>query len=540
MQAFAELLDRLLLTPARNQKIAHLTRYFAEVPDPDRGWALAALTGNINIATVKPAMIREAISTRMDPELFRLSYDYVGDLAETVSLAWPETQRANRTPPLAEVIETLSHATKADARAHVEHLLSGLQPRERWALIKLVTGGLRVGVSARLTRLALAEFGRVDVTDIEDIWHGLEPPYESLFKWLEGRGDKPAPDVSAAFRPVMLAHALIEKNAREDDLLSVAPDISPKEFAAEWKYDGIRVQAVADGDTRRLYSRTGDEISESFPDIIAALGFNAAIDGELLIRRRGESVGSFSDLQKRLGRKRVPKKLLQDFPAFIRAYDVLMIDGLDLRSLPFSDRRKHLDGFIDNLSTDRIDLSPMIHFRDLSDLNELREMPPSPEIEGVMLKRWDSPYLAGRPKGYWYKWKRAPYLIDVVLMYAQRGHGKRSGLYSDFTFGVWHEVDGENRLTPVGKTYFGFTDAELKKIDAYVRGNTIDRYGPVRSVTATQDEGLVFEVAFEGLSRSTRHKSGLAMRFPRINRIRSDKPPHEADRLATLEAMLTD
>ena len=229
---------------------------------------------------------------------------------------------------------------------------------------------------------------------------------------------------------------------------------------------------------------------------------------------------------------------METHPAFIRAYDLLVHDDQDLRQLTFRARRDRLERFIGALESDRIDLSPLVAIADIEQLEHARNHPPAPEIEGLMLKRWDSVYEAGRPRGPWFKWKRDPFLIDAVLLYAQRGHGKRSGVYSDFTFGVWRTVDGIDELTPVGKSYFGFTDDELKRLDKFVRENTIERFGPVRSVTANAEDGLVLEVAFEGLQRSTRHKSGLAMRFPRIHRIRWDKPTREADRLETLEALL--
>ena len=253
-------------------------------------------------------------------------------------------------------------------------------------------------------------------------------------------------------------------------------------------------------------------------------------------------MASFADLQQRLNRKSVTDRLLADFPAGIRAYDLLSVGSEDTRALPFAQRRTRLEAFVGALKTSRIDLSPIQPFATWAELAELRRQPPpgDPSLaEGLMLKRWDSLYEAGRPKGPWFKWKRDPFLIDAVLMYAQRGHGKRSSFYSDYTFGVWAQaVDGSRVLTPVGKAYFGFTDEELKEIDKYVRDHTVDRYGPVRAVRADVRQGLVFEVAFEGLQRSTRHKSGVAMRFPRISRIRWDKPAGEADELATLERML--
>ncbi|WP_340694150.1 cisplatin damage response ATP-dependent DNA ligase [Hyphomonas sp.] len=540
MQAFADLLDRLVLTPARNGKLRLMGDYFAAAPDPDRGYALGAITGDLDIPNVKPAMIRALMDGRMDPELFALSYDYVGDLAETVSLVWPEVRGANRTPPLSDIVETLTAAPRAEASKLVAGWLNGLDATGRWAFLKLLTGGLRIGVSARLAKLALAQFGDKDVTDIEDIWHGLAPPYESLFAWLEGRADKPAPDIAAPFRPVMLAHPLVPKADRDTPDAVDPALITAETFAAEWKYDGVRVQASAAGGARRIYTRTGDDISHAFPDVVAAMEFDGTVDGELLVRNADGTVAPFNALQQRLNRETVSKRQLETHPAFIRAYDLLQDGMRDLRGEAFRERRIRLEAFVLGIESDRFDLSPLVPITTLAALDDARLDPPAPEIEGVMLKRWDSAYLAGRPKGLWYKWKRDPYLVDAVLMYAQRGHGKRSSFYSDFTFGVWHDEDGEDRLTPVGKAYFGFTDEELKQLDAFVRANTIDRFGPVRSVTANKETGVVLEVAFEALQRSPRHKSGLAMRFPRINRIRWDKPTAEADRIETLAAMLPD
>lgn len=533
MQAFAALLDRLVITPQRNGKLQLIADYCAAAPDPDRGYAIAAITRDLDIAFVKPAMLRALVTERVDPVLFELSYNYVGDLAETISLVWPGTRGANRTPPLSEVVESLQGASRADAPKLVSHYLDILSPPERWALIKLATGGLRIGVSARLAKTALAKFGNVDVTEIEELWHGLEPPYEELFAWLEGQAEKPVSAALAPFRPVMLAHPIDE----EKDL----PGIDPDAFAAEWKWDGIRVQAVSESDgenrTRRLYSRTGEDISAAFPDIVNAMDFDAAIDGELLVCGPASddfTVRSFGDLQQRLNRKTVSKKLLGSHPAFIRAYDLLTHDGEDLRGLSFLERRARLEQLIADIRPERFDLSPLIAFDNLDALTAARADPPSDAIEGLMLKRKSAPYVAGRPKGEWWKWKRDPYLIDAVMMYAQRGHGKRSSFYSDYTFGVWRE----DEIVPVGKAYFGFTDEELKQLDKFVRDNTVERFGPVRQVAFGADKGLVLEIAFEGLNRSTRHKSGVAMRFPRIHRIRWDKPAAEADRLETLEAML--
>jgi DNA ligase-1 len=533
MKAFARLLDRLSFSPQRNVKLTLLADYLRAAPDPERGWALASLTGELRFDEAKPAMIRKAIEARLDPMLFALSYDFVGDLAETVALAWPSKAGANAEPELPEVVDTLRSASRREVPQLLERWLDALDADGRWALLKLLTGGLRVGVSARLAKQALANLGGVEVGEIEELWHGQSPPYEDLFAWLEGRGEKPSADAPARFRPVMLAQALDEV----DDF----PKLDPADYAAEWKWDGIRVQAVNERGQRRLYSRTGDDIGKSFPDVLAALDFEGALDGELLVLRDGR-IGGFGELQQRLNRKTASADLIAQYPAGIRAYDLLLDGADDIRRLPFTERRKRLEAFVARLHCPHIDLSPLQPFTDWADLRRLRAQPPKGDAEraeGLMLKRWDSIYEAGRPKGPWFKWKRDPHLVDAVLMYAQRGHGKRSGFYSDFTFGVWRpDENGVPALTPVGKAYFGFTDEELLKLDKFVRDNTLERFGPVRSVRADRDFGLVLEIAFEGLQRSTRHKSGVAMRFPRINRIRWDKPAREADTLAELEKIL--
>lgn len=542
MRAFAELLDRLSLTASRNAKLVLVRDYLKATPDPDRGWALAALTGDLTFTAAKPALIRKAVEGRVDPVLFGWSYDYVGDLAETVALLWPSPAdyRPNREPELAEVVDALLRAKRGEVQLLIEGWLDALKPKGRWALLKLVTGGLRIGLSARLAKTAAAmirpaaiaqppdpdgdeaqtALTAVDVSDIEEVWHAVDPPYADLFAWLEGRAERPSPDAPGRFRPVMLAVAI-------DEAVDF-PKLSPADYAAEWKWDGIRVQAVREGGVARLYSRTGDEISAAFPDVMEGLDFDGAIDGELLVLRDGRPA-PFGDLQQRLNRKAVDAKLMAAHPAGVLAYDLLAWNGEDLRALPLAERRARLEALVDAHPGDRLRLSPLVDYASWEALGRLRADPPvGAAAEGLMLKRWDSPYLAGRPKGPWFKWKRDPHVIDAVLMYAQRGHGKRSSFYSDYTFGVWTD---EGALTPVGKAYFGFTDEELKQLDKFVRDHTVDRFGPVRSVRAERDFGLVLEIAFEGLQRSSRHKSGVAMRFPRVSRIRWDKPAREADTL---------
>jgi DNA ligase-1 len=531
MERFAALLDALVYTRSRNGKLAQLGEYLRRTPDPNRGWALAALTDGLDFPAVKPAAIRDLIVQRVDPVLVALSRDYVGDSAETTSLLWPEPENETAPPPtVAEAVASLSAMTRTSVARELPELLDRLDANGRYALLKLATGAMRIGISARLAKVAFAQAFDVAIDDVEEYWHGQVAPYPELFAWAAGGA--PPPDNSALplFRPFMLAHPL-------DD---TAVDLG--DYAAEWKWDGIRVQLVHVNDETRVFSRTGDDISRTFPEIAGALPFPAVLDGELLVRgahQGGEAGGaaSFNALQQRLGRKLVAKKLLEDYPAFVRLYDVLILEGEDFRPHAWEQRRTMLEQIMSRLDPRRFDLSQLIEAASFEDLAAIRGRARDDAIEGVMLKRRDSPYLAGRRTGLWYKWKRDPLLVDCVLMYAQRGSGKRSSFYSDFTFGCWDgDPDQGAELLPVGKAYFGFTDEELKWLDAYVRRNTVNRFGPVRET----DKTLVLEVAFDSIHESKRHKSGLAMRFPRISRIRRDKPAHEADRIATLRTMLRD
>ncbi len=540
MQHFATLLDALAYMPSRNGKLRLIADYLDHAPDPDRGYGLAALTGDLSFTAAKAGMIKELVATRVDPALFGWSYDFVGDLAETVALIWPAPTGINHPPPgLAEVVEGLASAKRGTVPALLSGWLDNLDATGRWALLKLITGGLRIGVSARMAKTALVDWAKArgvaaSVEEVEELWHGLSPPYAPLFDWLTGQAGKPDVTDTGGFRPMMLAHPLEESDIQA---------LRPADYRAEWKWDGIRVQLVARGtpDGARLYSRTGDEIAGTFPDLAAHMGFHAVLDGELLVARDGR-IAPFNDIQQRLNRKRVTASMLRDFPAWVRLYDMLFDGEEDLRALPFDERRRRLEDWFVRTRPPGMDLSPLVPFTDWDHLAHLRlsardQGVEDGAIEGLMLKRGDSAYIGGRPKGPWFKWKRGPLTADCVLMYAQRGHGKRSSFYSDYTFGAWRGTPGEGgELVPVGKAYFGFTDAELVEIDRWVRNHTTNRFGPVREVAP----GLVFEVAFDSVHRSTRHKSGIAMRFPRVSRLRWDKPAAEADRLEILERMVVE
>jgi DNA ligase-1 len=518
MKRFAQLLELLALTPSRNRKLQALTQYFRETPDPDRGYALAVLTGALTFRNVKPQLLRETVLREVDETLFAMSYDYVGDLGETIALIWPHHGETGDLPSLTDLIELFNTTSKSELPKLIASLLTRAEINERWALVKLATGALRIGVSARLAKTALAEMSGKDLQEIEEVWHGLKVPYWDLFAWLDGRAERPDIDHAARFHPLMLSNPIDE----EKDL----GKLDPKDFSAEWKWDGIRVQLVLGEGTASLFSRTGDDIAAAFPDIVENVSGQAVLDGELLVGHNFEA-GSFNDLQQRLNKKVASAKHLKDSPAFIRVYDMLFDGREDIRTLPWTERRKRLEAWLQANPQTRLNLSPVLPFSDWDDLARQRRQGADEQgHEGVMLKLRSSPYVPGRPKGYWFKWKRDPNVVDAVLMYAQRGHGKRSSFYSDYTFGVWKG----NEIVPIGKAYFGFTDEELKQLDKWIRANTIQAFGPVREVR----KELVFEVAFDSAQESARHKSGVALRFPRINRIRWDKPATEA---GTLEDM---
>jgi DNA ligase-1 len=525
MIAFAALIERLTLTPGRLAKLALMRRFFETESDPDRGWALAALAGELKFTAAKAGLIRQVAEARTDPTLFAWSYDFVGDLAETAALIWQAGEAAHP-PSLTEIVQTLATRPKTELPGILAGWLDASDADVRYAILKLITGALRVGASARLAKTALADFAGargvvVAADDIEEVWHGLQPPYTELFEWLEGRAGPPDPADAPVFRPPMLAHPLEE------------PDIAALDanaYAAEWKWDGIRVQLVATRGGRRVYSRGAEDISAAFPEILAAMDFHAVLDGELLVVRNAQ-IAPFADLQQRLNRKSPNATMLRDFPAAIRVYDILFDGTDDLRTQNFAARRARLETWLEQTRPALMELSPLIPFATMAELGEIRAGARAASIEGLMLKRFDSPYVPGRPRGLWWKWKRDPLTIDAVMMYAQRGHGKRSSFYSDYTFGLWRE-DGE--LVPVGKAYSGYTDQELEKLDRWIRNHTTGRFGPVREV----ERGLVLEIAFDAVQRSTRHKSGVALRFPRVARLRWDKPAAEADPLGVLTRLL--
>jgi DNA ligase 1 len=526
MRAFAALLDGLAFAQSPNRKMALLARYFHNTPDPDRGWGLAALTDGIPARLALRRFLVERASRSIDPLLYKLSRDYVGDTAETIALLWPQGDSEQDDLRLHTVISAMNAATPSLQAQMLGQCLDGLDTCGRRALLKLLGGRLRVGVTASLVRTCLGESFDKGVADIDGLWHALNPPYEDLFAWLEGQADKPDTQGKAVFHPVMLAHSIGEA----DWVKMTAGDV-----AAEWKWDGIRVQIAARGGDVRMFSRRGDDLARAFPEIRSSfLTLDCVVDGELLVMRAGE-IARFGDLQQRLNRQRVSARLLKANPAHVRLYDLLFDGQEDLRSHTFVVRRQRLEDWHSKHRPPLTDLSALIPFQSFVDLKTLWSAVGRAGVEGLMLKRKLGPYRAGRADGEWFKWKRAAQTLDCVLMYAQRGSGQRSSLYCDYTFGVWCSGEGGKlELVPVGKACAAFSAMDLQQLDVWIRGHTRERFGPICAV----QPGIVLEVACDDVQPSTRHKSGVAMRFPRIHRIRWDKPAPEADTLKTVLGLI--
>ncbi|MDK2763088.1 cisplatin damage response ATP-dependent DNA ligase [Alteromonas sp. 07-89-2] len=554
MEEFSNLLEQLYYTAGTKAKAQLIADYIANTPDPDRGWAIAAMAGTLRFDFFKRNTVKKLITEHTDPALFAMSYDYVGEVSETVAHLWPYSEPVDKLPSLTEVVETFASVSKQKVSKTLANYLTMMTPAQRWALLKLGTRGLRIGVSARSIKQILADYGNKDIKEIETLWHAVTPPYSEMLAWLEGDADKPNVENAVTFHPVMLSHPI------EDSDIDAFEENT---WQIENKYDGIRVQLAvksersvgnkaakkntsqsSDDDTpdKALFSRTGDDISHSFPDLLETVKGNMVLDGELLVIHNVKedaydamasqpNVDTFNALQQRLNKKKPSKALQASAPVGLIVYDALVLDGEDLTEKTLKERRHALNEWFNHNKSERLFLSETLSATSPESLRELHaHVCQNRAVEGLMIKRLDSKYIPGRPKGQWFKWKRDPLVVDAVMMYAQRGHGKRSSFYSDYTFGAWED----DQLLPIGKAYSGFTDEELKKLDNWVRRNAVGRFGPVREVK----KDLVLEVAFDAVHPSSRHKSGVALRFPRIHRIRWDKPATEADTLANVKALI--
>ena len=551
MKRFAALYTALDGTTSTNEKLEALIAYFSAAEPEDAAWASYFLSGGKPRQSVPTRLLTEFARERAGlPEwLFEESYQAVGDLAETIAHILPPAQRTSELG-LAQWIEervlTLRGLDPGELRTRLLGYWDELDWSERFLLTKLIGGGFRVGVARQLVVRALAEVAGVDHKRIAQRMVGWTDSRQApgAARYLRLIAPESTDDENAATPhesdlglpyPFFLAHPL------QADPATLG---TPSEWVIEWKWDGIRAQLVKRGGRVWLWSRGEDLITDRFPELAslgAALADGTVIDGEILAwEPGGDAPLPFARLQPRITRKTLSKKVLADSPATFLAYDLLEVNGRDLRVTPLIERRAQLDALAaalgETLAVDLLRVSPMVEAPDWETLAALRDESRGRGVEGLMLKGRESLYGVGRTKasGTWWKWKIDPYAIDAVLLYAQRGHGRRASLYTDFTFAVWDEADGVRTLVPFAKAYSGLTDEEMRKVDAVVRKTTIEKFGPVRSVTPT----LVFEIGFEGIQASPRHKSGIAVRFPRMLRWRTDKQIDDADTLGMLKGFL--
>ncbi len=528
MKRFAALYTALDQSTKTTTKVAALEAYFREAPDADRLWTIALLSGRRPRRGVTTTQLRDwaAELAGLPPWLFEDSYAVVGDLAETIALVLPEGETpGGDTRSLSDWIAEVKRLATLDEPARKAAVLAAwatLDRTERFVFNKLITGGFRVGVSQTLMTRALARATGVPEPELAHRLMGDWTPDTVSFESLVLTRD-PEADLSKPY-PFCLAYQV------EEGVQALGP---PADWLAEWKWDGIRGQVILRGGQHFVWSRGEELMTDRFPELARLRDFvpeGTVFDGEILGWRDGAPL-PFAALQTRIGRKTVPKKLLAEAPVVLLAYDLLEAGGEDLRAAPLARRRARLATLTDGLPDDvPLRLSPEVGFDDWAALAALRETSRARGAEGLMLKRRSAPYVGGRRKGDWWKWKVDPLSVDAVMIYAQAGHGRRANLFTDYTFAVW---DGD-ALVPFTKAYSGLTDAEFREITAWVRKNTLQRFGPVRQVPGE----LVFEIGFEGIQPSPRHKSGIALRFPRMLRWRRDKPAAEADTLDSLRALL--
>ncbi len=547
MKDFAELYGRLDASTSNNAKLAALQDYFASAAPEDAAWAVYFLSGGKPRQLVPVRQLRDITLaiTGLPEWLFEESYQAVGDLAETISLLLPPSVHRSD-EGLATWVEDhllpLRGLPPAELAARLPPLWARLDRLSLLVCLKLVTGAFRVGVSRLLVTRALANLAGLDPKRVAQRMVGYTdasrpPSAQGYARLIAAQSEAEHLERGGLPYPFFLAHPLQAEVASFADLLG-----SPANWLIEWKWDGIRAQLVRRDGHLWIWSRGEELVSERFPELHGlahALPDGTVIDGEILVWKDGR-VQPFALLQQRIARKRLTRKVLDDAPVRLVAYDLLEWRGEDWRQRPLAERRERLEQLLEELSDPVLELSPEVRGEDWPDLARQREGARALGVEGMMLKARDALYGVGRTKdqGTWWKWKLDPYSVDAVLIYAQRGHGRRANLYTDFTFAVWEGEDAsaERALVPFAKAYSGLTDEEMRKVDAIIRRTTVEKFGPVRSVTPT----LVFELGFEGIALSKRHKSGVAVRFPRMLRWRQDKPVAEADTLASLQALLAD
>jgi len=523
---FAQLFEALDLSNKTTGKLKALGQFFAHATEEEKIWALALFTHRRPKKLVTTTFLKSWLSeaAQLQPWLFDACYQTVGDLAETISLLWPQNPAAEKPDFVLNniflALEERASANETEKKQLIRFYLNGFNQQEKLVFIKLLTGGLRIGVSQSLVVQALAKYFNLESNVVAHRITGNWKPQSTTFQQLL-LGENPSDGLSKPY-PFFLAHPLENLENLGD----------PADWLAEWKWDGIRSQVLKREGEFYVWTRGEELITEKFPDLLnlaTILPNGTVIDGELLPWKDGLPL-TFALLQTRISRKNVTKKQLSEAPAAIMAYDLLEFEGQDLRNEPLATRRQKLLELVNKLAEPNLLISPECEFKNWEDLNEFREQSREKGAEGLMLKRFSSTYQVGRKRGDWWKWKVQPLTIDAVLMYAQKGHGRRADLFTDYTFGLWHE----SKLVTFAKAYSGLTDAEIKQVDAFIKKNTLEKFGPVRTVKPE----LVFELAFEGIQLSTRHKSGLAVRFPRIARWRLDKNAKEANSISELRDLL--
>ena len=543
MKAFAELYANLDATTSSNAKLAALQAYFLQAPPEDAAWAVYFLSGGRPRQLVPTRLLRDMATeaSGIEPWLFEESYQSVGDLAETISLLLPEstyTSEDGLAVWLEEKLLPLRGLSPLDLAERLPALWAQLDQPSLMVCIKLITGSFRVGVSKLLVTRALAAMADLDSKRVAQRLVGYtdlsnRPTAEGYLKLIAAESADEHAQRGGQPYPFFLAHGLAQPVEQFDALLG-----SPADWQVEWKWDGIRAQLVKREGRLWIWSRGEELVTERFPELhslVSGLPDGTVIDGEIVVWK--DSVQPFALLQQRIGRKTLSKKVLDDAPVALLAYDLLEHQGNDWRNHPQAERRAQLEQVIAQCNQPVLQPSPLLTGATWQDLALQREASRSLGVEGMMLKARDGLYGVGRTKdmGLWWKWKVDPFSVDAVLIYAQRGHGRRASLYSDYTFAVWDGPPGSERtLVPFAKAYSGLTDEEMRKVDAIVRKTTVEKFGPVSSVTPS----MVFELGFEGIALSKRHKSGIAVRFPRMLRWRQDKAVDEADNLATLQDLL--
>ena len=525
MKEFSQLFKRIEATNSVNSKIEALVAFFCTAADQDKLWAIALFTHKRPKRTINTRLLREwaAEESKISDWLFEDSYHIVGDLAETIALLLPEpktTSQKSLTDWINEMI-LLKDQEEQQKKQWILDAWRTLDKDERFLLNKFITGGFRIGVSQRLITKALSQYLNVDESQVAHRLMGDWTPLDTTFDKLMREED--VKDNFSKPYPFYLAYAL------EKEVSNLG---NPEDWSVEWKWDGIRGQFIYRNGEIFIWSRGEELVTDRFPELHSAVkGINESfvIDGEILAYKNNEPL-SFQELQKRIGRKKVSKALINKCPVIFMAYDILEFNGKDIRMKPLSERKEILQNMMNQTYSEKFFLSKSISFTRWEELNHLIEEARERKTEGFMLKQKTSTYKDGRKKGDWWKWKVSPYTIDAVLIYAQRGHGRRANLFTDYTFALW---EGD-QLVPFTKAYFGLTDEEFQEISRFVRKYTIERFGPVHSVHPE----LVFEIAFEGIQESNRHKSGIALRFPRISRWRKDKKANEANTLEDIKTLL--